>query len=104
MVEPTKLARPLVKLVIQDLILHLNGSLKIGVVVVEDWTTWATFLTFLGYQLLQIHPPEIFRKLLQVDTLSVAEWLPPNQARRIINLQNTSLFVSGRSILSNRYG
>ena len=34
-------------------------------------------------------------KLLQGGTLSGAEWLPPNQARRLRNLQDSCFFVSG---------
>ena len=55
----------------------------------EDWTTWEIVLPSLGYQVLQIHAPARFRKFLLGGTLSGAEWLHPNQARQLINLQDT---------------
>ena len=45
--------------------------------------------------MLQINTPERFMKFLQGGILIGNEWLPPNQARRIINLQDTCFFVSG---------
>ena len=37
--EPLKISRPLVNLVVQELLPDQDGSLKIGVVVAEDWPT-----------------------------------------------------------------
>ena len=93
MVYPSKLSHPSVNLVTQELLLDRDGSLKIGVMVAEDWPTWKCFLPSLGYQVLQIYPPEMFRKLLQGGKLSGAKWLPPNQARRIRNLQDSCFCV-----------
>ena len=72
---------------ILDLLLDHISYLKIGVVVAQDWPKWETILTYLYCQVLQIHLPERLRKFFQVETLSVAEWLPPNQASRLNNLQ-----------------
>ena len=47
------------------------------------------------YQVLKFYAPASFRKFLKGGTLSGAEWLPPNQTRRIINFQDSWFFVSG---------
>ena len=85
--EPSKLVCPLVNLVIRELLPDHDGSLKIGVVVSYDWTTWAIVLPSLAYKVLKIYAPVSFGKFLQGGTLSGAEWLPPNQARRLSNLK-----------------
>ena len=41
-------------------------------------------------------------KLLQGGTLSGAEWLPPNQARRLSNLQDSWFFMSGSPSFSRQ--
>ena len=92
--DPSKRACPSVNLVVRDLLLDCDSSLKIGVVVAEDWPTWGIVLPSLGYQVLKICAPERFRKSLQVGTLSGAECLTPNQARRLGNLQDSCFFVS----------
>ena len=79
-----------------------GGYLKIGVVVVEDWPTWDIVLSPLGYQVLKIYAPARFMKLLQGGTLSGAEWLPPNQARRLSNLQDSWFFMSGSPSFSRQ--
>ena len=94
-----KIVRPLVNLVIRELLLERCGSLKIGVAVEEDWPKCAIVLPSLGYEVLKIYAPVRFRKFLQGGTLTEAEWLPPNQARRISNLQDSSFFVSGGTSL-----
>ena len=43
--------------------------------------------------MLQIHTPEKFSKFLQGGTISVAECLTTNQVRRIINLQDSWVFL-----------
>ena len=48
--------------------------------------TWGIVLQSMGYQVLKIYSPARFRKFLQGVTLSGADWLPPNQARRLSNL------------------
>ena len=85
-----------------------GGYLKIGVVVVEDWPTWDIVLSPLGYQVLKIYAPARFMKLLQGGTLSGAEWLPPNQARRLSNLQDSWFFYVWQSkffqtVMGRRY-
>ena len=45
--------------------------------------------------MLEIYAPERFRNLLQGGTLSRSKWLPPDQARRLRNLQDSYFFVSG---------
>ena len=99
--DPPKLSHPLVNLVIPHLIQDRNGSIKIGVVVAEDWPTWEIVLPSLGYLVLQIHAPLRFRKFLQGGTLSGSEWLPPNQSSRIRNLQYSLFFVSGSPSFSD---
>ena len=90
--EPSKLPCPLVNLVIRELTPDHNGYLKIGVAVEEDWPTWDIVLPSLGYQVLKIYALEIFRNFLQGGRLSADEWLPPNQARRLNNLQDSCFF------------
>ena len=90
--EPSELACPSVNLVIRELLTDRDCSLKIGLVVVEDWPTWAIVLPSLGYQVLKIYALEIFRNFLQGGILSADEWLPPNQARRLNNLQDSCFF------------
>ena len=85
----------MVNIVIRELLPYCNGSIKIGVMVEEYWPAWAIVLTSLGYQVLKNCVSARFRKFLQGDTLSGAEWLPPNQARSLSNLQNSWSFVSG---------
>ena len=93
--DPPKLSHPLVNLVIPHLIQDRNGSIKIGVVVAEDWPTWEIVLPSLGYLVLQIHAPLRFRKFVQRGPLSGYEWLRTNQARRISHLQYSLFFLSG---------
>ena len=83
--EPTELSRPSINLVIQELIPDHNGFLQIGVVVADDFPTWETVLSSLGYQLFWIHYPVRFRKFLQGSYLIVSECLPPNQVKRLSN-------------------
>ena len=40
----------------------------------------------MGYHVLQIYAPARFRKFPQGFAFNGAEWLPPNQVRRLINL------------------
>ena len=80
---------------IRELLPDRDGSLKNGVVMAEDWPTWEIVLPPLGYQVLKIYAPARFMKLLQGGKLIGAEWLPPNQASRIRNLQYSWFFVSG---------
>ena len=74
LVDPSKLARPSVNLVIRLLLLDRDSSLKTGVVVSEDWPTWAIFLPSLGYQLLKIHDLEMFRKVYKVPAGRYSKW------------------------------
>ena len=78
LVDPKKPARTLVNLVIWELLLDHNGSLKIGIVVSEDCTTWETVIPSLRYQVRQLQPPARFKTFLQGCTLSESEWLPLN--------------------------
>ena len=103
--EPSTIACPKVNLFIQELLPDRNGSLKIGVLVAEDWPTWEIVLPSLGYQVLQIHVHVRFSKVLQGGTLSGTEWLPPNEVRRLRNLQDSWVFVSGSpSYVSHLWG
>ena len=72
--------------------------------VAEYFPTWENVLTSLGYQVLKIQASEKLRKLLQGGTLSGSEWLPPNQGRRLNNLQDTFFVSVNTIILSDRYG
>ena len=45
---------------VRDLLPDCDGSLKIGVAVVEDFPKSAIVLPSLGYQVLKIYPPERF--------------------------------------------
>ena len=89
MVEPEKLALSSGHLVIWELPPDHDGSLKIGVGVTDDWSTWESVLSSLGYQVLQIHSPESSKIFLQVGTLSGGGWLLTNQVRRLSNLKDT---------------
>ena len=101
---PSKLARPLINLVIRELLPDRDSSLKIGVVVAYDWHIWAIVLLSLRYQVLKIYAPASFRNLLQGGKLSWYEWLPPNQAMRLSNLQDSWFLVSCSPSFSNSYG
>ena len=70
--------------------------------VAEDWPKWDIFLLSLGYQVLKFYALIRFRKFLQDGTLSGYEWLPPNQARRLSNLQDSYFFVSGSPSFSRK--
>ena len=54
--ETLKLARPLVNLVIRELLSDHNGSLKIGLVVAEDWPIWETVVPSLGIKCYKYKP------------------------------------------------
>ena len=90
-----KISRRSVNLVIRELLQDLEGYFKIGLVVAEDWPTWDIILPSLGHQVLDFVAPSRFRKFLHGGTVSGTEWLPPNQERRLINLQYYCFFVSG---------
>ena len=60
---PSKLAHPLANLVIRELLLDREVSLKIGVAVSEYWPKRDIFLPSLGYQVLIICTPASFRNL-----------------------------------------
>ena len=100
----SKLARPPVNLVTRELLPDRDGSLKIGVVVAEDWPTWDIFLTSMGYQVFNIYSPARFMKCIQGGTLSGTEWLPPKQARRLRNLQYSCFLCLEVQVLSDSYG
>ena len=61
--ELSKLARPLINLVTQELLLDRDGFIKIGVVVAEDCPTWDIVLPSLEYQSLKIYAPARFSNL-----------------------------------------
>ena len=99
--EPSKITRPSVNLLIQELLPDRDGSLKHLVVVADDCPTCTIVIPVLGYQ--KIHSPASFRKFLQGVNLGGVEWLPPNQASRLSNLQNYWVFfVSGIPIFSRQ--
>ena len=79
---------------IRYLLLDRDDYLKIGIVVEEYWPTWEIVLPSLMYTVLQIHAPSRFSDFLQVCTLSGSEWLPHNQAKRLIHLQYTNYILS----------
>ena len=62
------------------------------------------FLLSLGYQVLKFYSPIRFRKFLQDGTLSGDEWLPPNQARRLSNLQHSSFWGLEVQVFPDSYG
>ena len=72
--------------------------------VADDWPTWEIVLPPLGYHVLKFYASARFRKLIRGGTISGAEWLPPIQARRIRNLQDSCFFVSGSPSFSDSYG